>query len=74
MENRAAEEIYRIARFIATLDPTIPYSLLGFHPDFYLHDLPRTSVRHAEEAEQAAHAASLVQVHVGNRHVLSREY
>jgi len=69
-----AEEVYCIARFIASLDPTIPYSLLGFHPDFYLHDLPCTSVRHAEEAEHAARDAGLVNVRVGNRHMLSREY
>jgi pyruvate formate lyase activating enzyme len=69
-----AEEVGRIARFIAEIDPTIPYSLLGFHPHFYLHDLPRTSVRHAEEAEAAARAAGLVNVHVGNRHLLSRAY
>jgi len=69
-----AGEVGRIARFIAQLDPTIPYSLLGFYPHFYLHDLPCTSVRHAQEAEAAARAAGLVNVHVGNRHLLSRAY
>ncbi|HID87400.1 MAG TPA: radical SAM protein [Anaerolineae bacterium] len=69
-----AQEVGHIARFIASLDPTIPYSLLGFHPHFYLHDLPRTSVRHAEEAERAAREAGLVNVHIGNRHLLSRDY
>ena len=69
-----AQEVGRIARFIASLDPTIPYSLLGFHPHFYLHDLPRTSVRHAEEAERAAREAGLVNVHLGNRHLLSHDY
>jgi pyruvate formate lyase activating enzyme len=44
-----AEEVGRIARFIAGLDPGIPYALLGFHPHFFVPDLPRTSVRHAEE-------------------------
>jgi hypothetical protein len=36
--------------------------------------LPRTSVRHAEEAQAAARAAGLGNVRVGNRHLLSRDY
>lgn len=69
-----AEEVGRIARFIADLSPDIPYSLLGFHPHFFMPDLPRTSVRHAQEAEAAARAAGLTRVQVGNRHLLSRDY
>jgi len=69
-----AEEVGEIARFIASADPDIPYALLGFHPHFYIHDLPRTSVRHAEEAEAAARAAGLTNVRIGNRHLLSRDY
>jgi pyruvate formate lyase activating enzyme len=68
------QEVSRLASFIASLDPSIPYSLLGFHPHFYMPDLPRTSVRHAEECEQAARDAGLVRVHVGNRPLLSRDY
>lgn len=69
-----AGEVGRIARFIAALDPSIPYALLGFHPSFFVHDLPRTSVRHAEEAVAAARAAGLTRVRVGNRHLLSHAY
>jgi pyruvate formate lyase activating enzyme len=69
-----AEEVGRIARFIADLDPSIPYALLGFHPHFFVPDLPRTSVRHAREAEAAARAAGLTRVRLGNRHLLSRDY
>jgi len=69
-----AEEVGEIARFIASFDPDIPYALLGFHPHFYIHDLPRTSVRHAEEAQAAARAAGLTNVRIGNRHLLSRDY
>jgi pyruvate formate lyase activating enzyme len=68
------EEVEHIAAFIAGIDPTIPYSLLGFFPHFYIHDLPRTSVRHAEEAVQAARDAGLTNVRIGNRHLLSRAY
>jgi pyruvate formate lyase activating enzyme len=69
-----AEEVGRIARFIAGIDLTIPYALLGFHPHFFVPDLPRTSVRHAEEAEAAAREAGLTRVRLGNRHLLSRDY
>ncbi len=69
-----AEEVGRIAAFIAGVDPDIPYALLGFHPHFFVPDLPRTSVRHAEEAEAAARAAGLTRVRLGNRHLLSRDY
>jgi pyruvate formate lyase activating enzyme len=66
--------VNRIARFIADIDPTIPYALLGFHPHFFAPDLPPTSVRHAEEAHDAARAAGLTRVRIGNRHSLSRDY
>lgn len=69
-----AAEVERIARFIAGLNPDIPYALLGFGPHFYMPDLPRTSVRHAEAAEAAARAAGLTNVRIGNRHLLSRDY
>ena len=68
------EELRTIAVFIASISPDIPYALLAFHPNFYLHDLPRTSVRHAEEAKKAARAEGLTNVRVGNRHLLSRDY
>jgi pyruvate formate lyase activating enzyme len=68
------EEVGRIARFIASINADIPYALLGFCPHFFVPDLPRTSVRHAEEAESAARAAGLTRVRIGNRHLLSRDY
>jgi pyruvate formate lyase activating enzyme len=68
------QEVQQLAAFISTLDPTIPYALLGFHPHFYIHDLPRTSVRHAEKALAMAKAAGLQRVRLGNRHLLSRDY
>jgi pyruvate formate lyase activating enzyme len=69
-----AEQVGRIARFIASLNPAIPYALLGFAPQFFFPDLPRTSVRHAEEAERATREAGLNTVRIGNRHLLSRDY
>jgi pyruvate formate lyase activating enzyme len=65
-----AREVGQIAQFIAALDPQIPYALLAFAPHFYMSDLPCTSACYAEEAEAAARAAGLVNVRVGNRHLL----
>jgi pyruvate formate lyase activating enzyme len=65
-----AEEVSRIARFIADLNPRIPYALLAFAPQFTFHDLGTTTRRHAEEAEAAARAAGLTHVRIGNRHLL----
>jgi len=65
------EEIAGLAQFIAGMDPEIPYSLLGFHPDFFLSDLPPTSRAHAERAAAICHEAGLQNVRIGNRHVLS---
>lgn len=67
-------EVGKIAGFIASLNREIPYALLGFHPSYLIHDLPRTSVDHAERALAAAEAAGLTNVRIGNRHLLSREY
>jgi pyruvate formate lyase activating enzyme len=64
------EELHGLARFIAVLNPDIPYSLLGFYPRFYLDDLPVTSREFAREAGAVAEAAGLRRVHLGNLHLL----
>jgi pyruvate formate lyase activating enzyme len=66
-----AEEVYRIASFISSIDERIPYSLLAFAPHFLMGDLPRTSRREAFEARDAAIRAGLRNVHIGNIHLLS---
>ena len=63
-----------IAHFIADINPHIPCALLGFAPNFYVPDLPRTSVSHADAAVAAARDAGLTNVRIGNRHLLSRDY
>lgn len=69
-----AEQVGKLAQFIAALDPHIPYALLAFAPHFYMADLPCTSARHAQEAQAAARAAGLLHVRVGNRHLLGWDY
>jgi pyruvate formate lyase activating enzyme len=68
------EEVFKIAEFVAGLDPNIPYALLGFHPHFYFRDVPVTSRRHAEECRQAALEAGLQNVRIGNVHLLGSDY
>jgi len=68
------DEVGRIAHLIAEINPQTPYALLGFAPNFYVPDLPCTSVRHAEEAVASARAAGLTNVRIGNRHLLSCDY
>ncbi|TET34568.1 MAG: radical SAM protein [Planctomycetota bacterium] len=65
-----AEEVGRIAEFVASIDSRIPYSLLAFHPDFRMNDLPVTSRRQAEECAVAATDAGLERVNLGNIHLL----
>lgn len=63
-----------IAGYIAELNPEIPYSLLAFYPHFYLQDLPTTSRTRARRCKEIAENAGLKRVHLGNIHLLAREY
>ncbi len=64
-------EVAGIARFIASVSPDIPYSLLGFHPHFYMGDLPRTPRALAERCRSVAGSAGLTNVHLANVHLLT---
>jgi len=66
--------VYQIAGFIASLNPEIPYSLLGFCPHFYMPDLPVTSRHHAEACREAAVNAGLKKVRISNVHLLGDAY
>ncbi|MEM1964581.1 MAG: radical SAM protein [Candidatus Caldarchaeum sp.] len=66
-----AEEVERIAEFIAGLDDRIPYSLLVFHPDFMLNDMPITPFKQVAECHRAA-LKHLQKVHLGNLHLLQK--
>ena len=66
----SVDEIRRIAEFIASVDPDIPYSLLAFHPQFCMQDLPLTRQETAAQCVQAARDAGLHRVRIGNAHLL----
>ena len=64
------QEVGNIARFIAGIDPEIPYSLLGFYPHYHMADLPVTSRSLAERCLETAWRAGLKNVRLGNEHLL----
>ncbi len=63
-------EIEKIARFIAGLNADIPYSLLAFHPDYKMNDMPVTSRKTALECYNVA-KKNLNYVNIGNKHLLN---
>lgn len=63
-------EIKAIAQFIASVDESIPYSLLGFFPQFEMSDLPMTLRKDAERYAKIAKEAGLKNVRIGNVHIL----
>jgi pyruvate formate lyase activating enzyme len=64
------EEIRGIAGLIASIDPAIPYSLLAFHPQFYMSDMPVPSRSLALSCLKVAEEEGLKRVRVGNIHLL----
>lgn len=64
-------EVEQIAKWIAEIDENIPYSLLVFHPDFYMRDLPITSREVAFKALKIS-KKYLKNVNLGNVSLLYR--
>lgn len=62
-------EVEKIAEFISSMNSDIPYSLLAFHPDFKMIDMPITTRKYAEECYKVAQKY-LKRVHLGNQHLL----
>lgn len=65
-----SEEVGKIAEFISSLDDSIPYCLLVFHPAFMMGDLPITPRRQVMECYGAARR-HLKRVEIGNIHLLA---
>ncbi|TFG01002.1 MAG: radical SAM protein [Promethearchaeota archaeon] len=65
-----AEEVENIAKFISLIDKNIPYSLLVFHPDYHMKDLPITPKKQAIQCLNIA-KKFLNNVHLGNRFLLN---
>ncbi len=63
------KEVEGIARFIASISDEIPYSLLVFHPDYRLSDLPVTPRSQVFKCYEVA-KKYLKRVNIGNLHLL----
>lgn len=63
-------EIRCIAKFIASINPDIPYSLLAFYPNFYMSEMPLTTKALAMRCLKAAQKEGLRNVRIGNVHLL----
>ncbi len=64
------EEVRSLARFIASANPEIPYSLLAFYPHFYMADIPLVPRSTAEKCLQAAREEGVRNLRLGNTHLL----
>ena len=64
------DEIRGISRFVASINPDIPYSLLAFYPHFYMSDLPQTQRVMADRCLAIAREEGLKNVRIGNIHLL----
>ena len=67
------QEVEQIAAFIARINPDIPYSLLVFHPSFYMRDMPITPREQAFKCYEAA-KKYLNKVNIGNKQLLEILY
>ena len=64
------EEVQGISRWIASLDPDIPFALLAFYPQFFFKDLPVTPRDLAIRCKEVAQGEGLRRVRIGNLHLL----
>ncbi len=67
------EEIRKIAKFLAKINPKIPYRLLAFYPHYLMNDLPPTSKEHMMKCYYAA-KQELENVSIGNYWLLGNYY
>ncbi|WP_294964733.1 AmmeMemoRadiSam system radical SAM enzyme [Sulfurimonas sp.] len=65
-KNDSDEEIRDIARFIASIDTSIPWHLSAFHPTYKMLDIPRTPESTLVRAYKIAQQAGLKYVYIGN--------
>lgn len=65
-KNDSDEEVRGIAKFIASIDRSIPWHLSAFHPMYKMLDIPRTSVSTLHRAYKIAEEEGLRYIYVGN--------
>lgn len=66
------DQIARIARLVAELDPAIPFTLLAFFPAFQMQDTPRPTLGQMLQAYEAVKETGLQNARLGNCGVFAR--
>jgi pyruvate formate lyase activating enzyme len=64
--NDSPDELRQIARFIASVDKSIPWHVTQFHPTYRLTDEPRTPVETLRMAREIGLEEGLLYVYEGN--------
>jgi len=64
--NDSDGELTGIARFVASVDPAIPWHISRFHPDFDYTEAPPTPLATLRRAGEIGRAAGLRHVYIGN--------
>lgn len=67
-------ELEGMARYIASINRSIPVVLLAFHADHLLRDLPPTSIDHAYKAYNIFREQGIEKVFIGNEWLLGPYY
>jgi pyruvate formate lyase activating enzyme len=65
-ENDGEEELRNIARFIAEIDPDIPWHVSRFHPNYQYKDKPATPIETLRQACSLGKKEGLRYIYVGN--------
>ena len=65
-ENDSDDELGAIARFLASVDPGIPWHVSAFHPSYRMTNLPRTPIETIRRACRIGKEAGLRYVYGGN--------
>lgn len=64
--NDSFEELRDLARFLADIDPGIPWHISRFHPTYRLTDTPSTPVETIRQARDLGYETGLQYVYTGN--------
>jgi len=65
-QNDSQEELTNIARFIAGIDPDIPWHISRYHPDYKYLETPATPLETLQIARETGKEAGLRYVYLGN--------
>ena len=68
-----SEELEKITRDLAALDPAIPFTLLAFFPEYRMKDFRRPTTREMVDAYRRVRSTGLVNVRLGNLGVFIRD-